>query len=86
MTSRPARKKRKLSKAQAKVFLASPKGQAWLQKQIDERRARQRDPGPPPPGPPTKFPFRATINGVEVTVWEDWIEREESDAGVPRVR
>ncbi len=25
----------------------------------------------------TKFPFAATINGKPVTVWPDWIEREE---------
>jgi hypothetical protein len=29
---------------------------------------------------PTKFPFAATVNGEPVTVWPDWIEREEVDA------
>lgn len=27
--------------------------------------------------PQTKFPFAATINNQPVTVWSDWIEREE---------
>ncbi len=30
--------------------------------------------------PKTKFPFKVILNGEEVTVWPDWIERKEADA------
>lgn len=63
------RKKRKLSKAQAKVFLATAQGQLWLEKKIAEKRANRPDPGPPPERfTRTKYPFPAMINGRLVVV------------------
>ena len=71
--------KRKLTKKQAKAFLATPTGQAWLERKIAEKNAARPDPGPHPDPPErrTKYPFLATINGEPVIVWPDWIEREE---------
>jgi len=70
------RKKRKLTKKQAKAFLATPTGQAWLERKIVEKNANRPDPGPRPARwAETKYPFLATINGEPVTVWPDWIER-----------
>lgn len=70
-----AKRKRKLSKAQAKAFLATPEGQHWLERKIAEKHAARPDPGPAPERlTRTKFPFTALINGREVTVYRDRIE------------
>ena len=42
-----------------------------VQPQHQRPRARRRD---EPIEHRTKFPFKAKINGVERTVWPDWIE------------
>ena len=79
------KKKRKLSKKQAKAFLATEQGQEWLARKIEEKNASRRDPGPAPERlTRTKFPFKATIKPLgcvafEVIVWPDWIEHEERD-------
>jgi hypothetical protein len=62
-------RKQKLSKAAAKAFLATPEGQAWLERKIAEKNASRPDPGPANERlTRTQFPFTATINGKTVTV------------------
>jgi hypothetical protein len=64
---------RKLSKDEAKRFLATPEGQAWLARKIEERNARKLKKrlaeGPAPERfRRTRFPFEATINGRKAIV------------------
>lgn len=66
----PARSQQRLSKEQARAFLATPKGRRWLQKKIAEKHANRPDPGPSPVPLITKYPFVATINGKAVIVNE----------------
>jgi hypothetical protein len=56
------RRRKKLSKAEAKEFLATEKGQDWLEQKIKEKRAKR--PWRPVPWRlrRTKLPFFATIN------------------------
>jgi hypothetical protein len=62
-------KGRRLTRAQRDAFLASPKGQEWLEKKIEEKRRSRPNPGPAPWRlRRTRYPFRATINGQPVTV------------------
>ena len=61
----------KLSKAQAKAFLATPKGQDWLERKIAEKHRLRPDPGLAPERLiRTKFPFVALINGRKA-----WVSR-----------
>lgn len=65
------KQRRKLGKAEAKAFLATPKGQEWLERKILEKRAARPDPGPAPERlARTKFPFVALINGEKT-----WVSR-----------
>ena len=65
------KKPKKLSKKQAKKFLATTQGQLWLERKMAKRLAARPDPGPPPERfTRTRFPFAATINGKEV-----WVSR-----------
>lgn len=67
--------RRKLTKKQAKAFLATPQGREWLERKIAEKNAARPDPGPRPAHwVETKFPFRAIINGEVCVVWPDSIE------------
>jgi len=73
-------RKRKLSKKQAEAFLATPRGQAWLEEKLAGKQAARPDPGPPAERlTRTKFPFAATINGEQATVWPDHVEYEDDE-------
>lgn len=63
-------KKRWKSKEHKRRWMASPKGQAWLEKKMAEAHARRPDPGPAPERlTRTKFPFTAIVNSrpIEIT-------------------
>lgn len=70
-------KRRKRNSHRTKAFLVTLEGQAWLEAKIKEKHKRRLVPGPNP-YPPLRYPFSATINGVPVIVWPDWIERSEA--------
>lgn len=54
--------------------MASPRGQAWLERKIAEKRRSRRDPGPAPERfTRTQFPFTAYINGEAVEVTREWV-------------
>lgn len=71
-----SKRRYRLSPAKRRAFLATPKGQAWLERKIAERRASRTHPGPAPERfTRTKLPFTAMICGEPVEVTREWVRK-----------
>lgn len=80
------KRRRKLTKREAKRFLDTKEGREWLERKIAEKHAARPDPGPLPARfARTKFPFKATINGEQAWVTRNaygvQFDYEEEDDG-----